>query len=86
MYLSIIVEHPFGTIKRSWRAYYFLTKGKLSVTAEVVLTFLAYNMKRVINILGNAEKIKRKKGSSNSIKCRIGLFFNYFKKLGFMAG
>lgn len=55
----MIVEHPFGTIKRSWRAYYFLTKGKLSVTAEVALTFLAYNMKRVINILGNKEMLRR---------------------------
>ncbi len=36
------VEQPFGTIKRSWGAYYFLTRGKLSVTAEMVahLTWL----------------------------------------------
>ena len=56
---QMIVEHPFGTIKRNWGAYYFLTKGKLSVTAEAALTFLAYNMKRVMNILGNKEMLRR---------------------------
>ena len=54
-----IVEHPFGTIKRGWGAYYFLTKRKSSVTAEMSLSFLAYNLKRVISILGTAELIKR---------------------------
>jgi transposase len=28
---QMIVEHPFGTIKRGWGAYYFLTKRKISV-------------------------------------------------------
>lgn len=54
-----IVEHPFGTIKRAWGAYHFLTKRKVSVTAEMSLTFLAYNMKRAINILGAKEIIRR---------------------------
>jgi hypothetical protein len=55
----MIVEHPFGTIKRSWGAYYFLTKRKISVTAEISIPFLAYNMKRVMSILGNREILKR---------------------------
>lgn len=54
-----IVEHPFGTIKRSWGGYYFLTRKKASVTAEIGISFLAYNMKRVINILGSKEILKR---------------------------
>jgi hypothetical protein len=29
----MIVEHPFGTIKRGWGAYYFLTRRKVSVSA-----------------------------------------------------
>jgi transposase len=49
---QMIVEHPFGTIKRSWNAYYFLTRGKVSVTAEIALSYLAYNLKRAINIIG----------------------------------
>ena len=46
-------------IKRVWGAYYFLTRRKASVTAEMSLTFLAYNMRRAINILGAKEIIKR---------------------------
>jgi len=56
---QMIVEHPFGTIKRSWGAYYFLTKRKISVTAEISLSFLVYNLKRVMSILGNQEILKR---------------------------
>jgi hypothetical protein len=47
-----IVEHPFGTIKRSMDAGYCLTRGLRNVAGEFSLTFLAYNVKRVINILG----------------------------------
>jgi transposase len=45
-------EHPFGTIKRAMDAGYCLLKGKRKVTGEFSLIFLAYNLKRVINILG----------------------------------
>lgn len=50
-----IVEHPFGTIKRTMDAEYLLTKGKQNVRGEFSLTFLAYNLKRVINILGTKQ-------------------------------
>lgn len=56
---QMIVEHPFGTIKRSWGAYYFLTKGKESVAAETALIFLSYNFKRAMNILGIQEMLRR---------------------------
>jgi transposase len=56
---QIIVEHPFGTIKRNWGAYYFLTKGIKSVSGEMSLACLAYNFKRVVNILGAEEVIRR---------------------------
>jgi transposase len=59
---KMIVEHPFGTIKRGWGLSYFLTRGIESVKAESSLAFLAYNMKRVINILGVKEILKRLKG------------------------
>ena len=36
---QMIVEHPFGTIKRGWGAYFFLTKRKVSVSAEISLSF-----------------------------------------------
>jgi len=47
-----IVEHPFGTVKRSMDAGYCLTRGLQNVSGEFSLTFLAYNLKRAINILG----------------------------------
>ena len=45
-------EHPFGTIKRDWNQGYMLMKGLSKVGGETSLTVLAYNMKRVMNILG----------------------------------
>ncbi len=47
-----IVEHPFGTMKRSMNHGYFLMRGLPKVRAEMSLTVLAYNLKRVLNILG----------------------------------
>jgi transposase len=47
-----IVEHPFGTIKRTMAQGYFLTRGLRNVRAEFSLSVLAYNMKRVFNIVG----------------------------------
>ena len=52
-------EHPFGTIKRSMDSGYCLTKGIKKASAEFSLTFLAYNLKRVINILGCKGLIER---------------------------
>jgi len=47
-----IVEHPFGTMKRSLGYTYFLVKGLVNVTAEFSLMCFAYNLKRAVNILG----------------------------------
>lgn len=47
-----IVEHPFGTIKRWCDSSYLLLKGNVKTTAELALSFLAYNMKRAINMMG----------------------------------
>jgi transposase/CheY-like chemotaxis protein len=47
-----IVEHPFGTIKRTMGQGYFLTRGLANVRTEFSLSVLAYNMKRVFNIVG----------------------------------
>lgn len=46
------VEHPFGTIKGWMGATHFLCKTKPKVSAEMALNVLAYNLKRVIAILG----------------------------------
>jgi hypothetical protein len=47
-----IIEHVFGTIKRTLGYTYFLCRGFKAVATEVNLTAFAYNLKRVINIVG----------------------------------
>lgn len=49
---QMIVEHVFGTVKRSLGYTYFLTRGNESVRAETFMHFFTYNLKRVINIMG----------------------------------
>ena len=46
------VEYPFGTIKARMGATHFLMKTLPRVAAEMALHVLAYNMTRVINIMG----------------------------------
>ena len=48
------VEHPFGTIKAWMGVTHFLTRTIERVSTEMSLHVLAYNMKRVIKILGSA--------------------------------
>ena len=46
------VEHPYGTVKFWNDGSYLLVKGKLKATADLAFSFLGYNFKRVLNILG----------------------------------
>lgn len=48
------VEHPFGTIKMRLGATHFLMKRLKNVRTEIALSVLAYNLTRVINVLGIA--------------------------------
>jgi transposase len=46
------VEHPFGTLKARMGATHFLMKRLRNVRTEMALSVLAYNLTRVMNILG----------------------------------
>jgi transposase len=46
------VEHPFGTMKARMGATHFLTRTLPKVAAEMALSVLAYNLTRVMNIVG----------------------------------
>lgn len=46
------VEHPFGTLKARMGATHFLMKTLPRVSGEMALHVLAYNLTRVLNILG----------------------------------
>jgi hypothetical protein len=46
------VEHPYGTIKRQWGFNYILTKkGIKRASSDVGFMFVAYNLRRITNIL-----------------------------------
>ena len=53
-----LVEHPYGRMKRGMQSGYFLMRGIKKVAAEMSLTVMAYNIKRVINILGVRKMIE----------------------------
>jgi transposase len=59
-----IIEHLFGTIKRHFGYTYFLTRGLESVNTEVSFICLSYNFKRLINIMGVKELIRKFKGGN----------------------
>jgi len=47
-----IVEHPFGTIKRQWGFDHIMTKKyRTRASADTGPIFIAYNLKRILNIL-----------------------------------
>ena len=46
------VEHPFGTLKMRMGATHFLMKRLPKVATEMALSVLAYNLTRVMNIVG----------------------------------
>lgn len=47
-----IVEHPFGTIKRTLGWTHFLVRGKNKVSGENALIMFVYNFKRLVNLIG----------------------------------
>ena len=67
-----LAEHPFGTIKFWWGQGAFLTRGLEMVRGEWSLSALAYNMRRVLNILSPGQirslvEVLREQGSEPAI-------------------
>ena len=55
---SQTVEHPFGTLK-AWMGHtHFLTRRLKNVRTEMSLHVLAYNLRRMISIMGVAPLIE----------------------------
>ena len=52
------VEHVFGTLKHWMGPAHFLTRTLKRVSTEMSLNVLAYNLKRVMKILGVAGTLK----------------------------
>ncbi len=51
------VEHPFGTIKSWMGSTHFSMKTLSRISTEMSLYVLAYNLKRVINLVGTRQLI-----------------------------
>jgi len=52
-------EHPFGSVKWYGDAGYVLCRGKRKVSAEIGLSFLGYNIKRAIKMVGTEELLMK---------------------------
>jgi len=78
-----IVEHPFGTIKRSLGWDHFLVRGKKKVAGENALIMFTYNFKRLLNLIGIALfkklMIAVKDGDLSKIKEEIALYIASFR-------
>jgi len=69
-----IVEHPYGTIKRQWGYSYILTKKGISrAGSDVGLMFIAYNLRRIGNILTMNVLKEYLRILSSLFMCLIGL-------------
>ena len=60
-----IVEHPFGTIKRTLGYSFFLRRQMDNVDAEASSMFIAYNFKRLLSMFSTLELIKKFEEISN---------------------
>jgi len=82
---AALAEHPFGTIKQNLGWTHFLVRGLKKVSGENSLIILAYNFKRLLNLIGVElfQKlmiaIKNKdKTTIKEIKANILPFISYF--------
>jgi len=81
---QMIVEHPFGTVKRTLGFTYFLTRGIENVRTENYLHMLTYNIKRVLNIYSTSDlicKLNEIKAKREGISCAVFVIFDIFQLL-----
>ena len=81
----LIIEHPFGTIKRSWGYTYTLLKGIKKVNGEMAIIFTMYNIRRAMSIIGVKElinKLKAIKEANKAKKSGILRCFGVYNNVG----
>jgi len=74
---QMLVEHPFGTIKRTMGYTYFLLRGIGKVRGEAVMHCLMYNLKRVLKILGTDKLMAAIRKFSTFISMIAGVFLHF---------
>lgn len=67
-----IVEHVFGTL-RNWRHDHFLMKGLEKVRGEFSLSALAYNLRRVLNLIKLEQWLEVIKAAAQSVLPAVSL-------------
>ncbi len=77
-----IIEHQFGTLKRSWHFDYLLTKGKEKVLGEVYLIFTGYNLRRLISIFDFKTLMGKFKAHLIAIFDNLRTFYQNLKIFG----
>ena len=80
-----LAEHPFGTVKWYDGAHYFLCRGKEKVSAEIALSFLAYNLRLAINLLAQAllsRTLTKETGKTGAKRPLLLLFQTIYVKNG----
>jgi transposase len=81
---QMIVEHPFGTIKRTLGFTYFLTRELDSVRTENYLHMLTYNIKRVLGIFGTGKLLIRLEELRADIQGGTASFIHIFSQISFL--
>jgi len=72
-----IVEHPFGIIKRQWDFYYIMTKKSMNhAAADVGLIFVAFNLRRIFNLIDKSLLEKYLK----VLALFFGFYTSFFKR------
>jgi len=73
-----IIEHNYGTIKRQWNFHFILTKkGIERAASDVGMMFVAYNLRRLMNLIDKKDLIKYLKGLIKSCFPSSDLFIVY---------
>lgn len=77
---SQLAEHPFGTLKRAMGHGYFLTRGIERVSGEMSISVLAYNMKRVLTIMGTKKLMEAVGAMQKPAQHFFALFWQIWRK------
>jgi hypothetical protein len=79
-----IIEHNYGTIKRQWNYHFILTKkGIKRASSDVGFMFVAYNLKRIMNLIDKKDLLKYLKGLAKLHFVKNGLFVCYMQVSNF---
>jgi hypothetical protein len=80
-----IVEHPNGVIKRQWEFYYIMTKKTIKrASADAGMMFTAFNLRRLINIIGRNEFKKFLEGLVGTYFYIIEIYRTIISKISFL--